>query len=163
MPVILGLEPCSSAKFRFIDILEMSKCFSKRWRSWISYGWQQQCWLRVLRRHQWNWRGSTKTGGVVRSFFSQSLKSIEADDSFWIFPDHSAKKIDILISYECNSSSPLTFVEIRLHAIVILLQYLLVMFFACSTFFSRTALNKGYQSALEWNYVNKKPSFFTCQ
>ena len=46
------------------------------------------------------------------------------------------------ISYECNSSSPMTFVEIRLYAIVILLQYLLIMFVACSTFFSRTASNK---------------------
>ena len=46
------------------------------------------------------------------------------------------------ISYECNSSSPMTFFEIRLYAIVILLQYLLIMFVACSTFFSRTASNK---------------------
>ena len=36
----------------------------------------------------------------------------------------------------------MTFVEIRLYAIVILLQYLLIMFVACSTFFSRTASNK---------------------
>ena len=35
------------------------------------------------------------------------------------------QKVDILISDECNSSSPLTFVEIRLHAIVILQEYLL--------------------------------------
>ena len=35
--------------------------------------------------------------------------------------------------------SPLTFVEIRLHAIVILLQYLLIMFVVFSTFFSGTA------------------------
>ena len=45
------------------------------------------------------------------------------------------QKVDTLISYECNSSSPLTFVEIRLHAIVILQEYLLIMFVACSTFF----------------------------
>ena len=44
-----------------------------------------------------------------------------------------------VISYESNSSSPLTFVEIRLHAIVILLQYLLIMFVVFSTFFSGTA------------------------
>ena len=44
------------------------------------------------------------------------------------------QKVDTLISYECNSSSPLTFVEIRLHAIVILQEYLL-MFVVCSTFF----------------------------
>ena len=54
--------------------------------------------------------------------------------------------------------SPLTFVEIRLHAIVILLQYLLIMFVVFSTFFSGTAWNKvnirGQQSALERNYVN---------
>ena len=49
------------------------------------------------------------------------------------------QKVEILISYECNSSSPLTFFEIRLHAIVILLQYLLIMFVAGTTFFSRTA------------------------
>ena len=40
-----------------------------------------------------------------------------------------ALKVDILIPYECNSSSSLTFVEIRLHAIVILLQYLLMFYF----------------------------------
>ena len=40
-----------------------------------------------------------------------------------------ALKVDILIPYECNSSRPLTFVEIRLHAIVILLQYLLMFYF----------------------------------
>ena len=45
------------------------------------------------------------------------------------------QKVDILISYECNSSGPLTFVEIRLHTIVILQEYLLIMFVACSTFF----------------------------
>ena len=50
-------------------------------------------------------------------------------------------KVDILVSYDCNSSSPLTFVEIRLRAIVILLQYLL-MFVTCSTFFSMTASKK---------------------
>ena len=50
-------------------------------------------------------------------------------------------RVDIFISYECNSSRPLTFVEIRLHAIFILMQYLL-MFVACSTFFSMTALKK---------------------
>ena len=50
-----------------------------------------------------------------------------------------ALKVDILIPYECNSSSSLTFVEIRLHAIVILLQYLLMFYF----FLSRTALKKS--------------------
>ena len=62
----------------------------------------------------------------------------------------------MLISYECNSSSPLTFAEIRLHTIVMLLQYSLVMIFACSTIFSRTASNKVNVRGTEGNYVNKK-------
>ena len=61
--------------------------------------------------------------------------------------------------YECNSSSPLTFAEIRLHAIVILLQYLLVIIFACSTIFPRTASNKVNVRGTERNYVNKKLFF----
>ena len=53
------------------------------------------------------------------------------------------QKVDTLISYECNSSSPFTFVEIRLHAIVILQEYLLIMFVACSTFFLKDGLKKS--------------------
>jgi len=34
----------------------------------------------------------------VRSFFSESLGSIEADDNFFFFSYYSAKKIDILLN-----------------------------------------------------------------
>ena len=47
--------------------------------------------------------------------------------------------VDILISYECNSSSPLTFVEIRLHAIV---RYFAIFTDVCCVFYF--FLNDGF-------------------
>ena len=87
--------------------------------------------------------GRQKREKFVRFFFQNAKDPLKLMAIFNYFQIIQQRRLTFYwISYQCNSSNPMTFVEIRLYAIVILLQYLLIMFVACSTFFSRTASNK---------------------